>query len=450
MKRNYFPASLCGAFCFIFSFICSCPGAGTPPNDIFVRTYNESWDVISSSHYAPDKKRWAELRKANEGKAAACKNETEFLTFMNNLFHELGQSHIALLPPEGVHYRKAIKKIAEKTEKKEAVHVKKSSGTAPVPLPDVPGGAGILPLLADGRICVGKIFHNSAAEEAGMKQGEEIIKINSFDFDFDVSVSPDISWEFLAYEMFSGRAGTELSVTTRDSAGQKTEYKLKLKSSGSRWIKLGAMPRFTGFFYHEILPGNIGYVYFNSFFPDEISNFNALLFNEFKDVNGIIIDIRNNPGGMGFLAPALGGWLSDKSLFFGNMLTREVPLKLISNPQPAAFTGPIAVLINKGTGSTSEIFAAGIQDNKRGMVFGETSTGKCLLSTFYLLSTGYRLQTVFGDFIRMNGSRIEKKGTSPDIESKNTRKSLSSGHDLPLDEAVKYIQSNIFEKRLPQ
>lgn len=442
MKNSFFTASLCGAFYLLFVSVFAAEEQAHSFRDTALKTYNEAWDMIGNSHYAPDEKRWAELRKANEEKAASCKNEPEFLAFMNNLFNELGQSHIALLSPEGSHYVKAIRKIAENTEKKEVQPEKKGSSSPRSALPDIPGEAGFLPLLADGRICVGKVFHSSAAEDAGMKPGEEIVRINSFKFDFDLSARSDIPWELVAHKMLSGRAGRELVIKTKTLSGEEKEYQLKLKSIGTRWIRLGAMPRFAGFFYHEILPGNIGYVYFNSFFPDEISSFNALLSGEFEDVDGIIIDLRNNPGGMGVLAPSLGGWLSDKSLAFGIMQTRDVPLKLVSNPQPAAFTGPLAVLINKGTASTSEIFAAGIQDNKRGIVIGETSSGQCLLSTFYLLSTGYRLQAVFGDFIRLNGARVEKIGAIPDLEVKNTRESLSSGHDLPLDQAVKYINSN--------
>ena len=443
MKDNYFTASGFGVFLLIFSFIFPSHGQVASFGDTAVKTYNESWDVICKAHFAPDAKRWNSIQKDNEKKIASCANVKEFVNFMNGLFHELGQSHIVLLPPEDIRYKTAIKKITENTGKKESAAAnapsQKKAGTPDMP----PGEAGVLPLLADGRICVGRIFKNSAAEDACMKQGEEIVKINSFAFDCDASASADAPWELIAHKMLSGKAGTEIVVRTKNLSGIESEYKFKLKPSGSRWVQLGAMPRFAGFFYHEILPGNIGYVYFNSFFPDEITSFNRLLFKEFKDVNGIIIDLRNNPGGVGFMAPALAGWLSGRSLSFGDMQTRDIPLKLISNPQAAAFRGPLAVLINKGTVSTAEIFAAGIQDNKRGRVFGETSSGQCLLSYFHLLSTGYRLQTVCGDFVRVNGSRIEKKGTSPNVEAKNTRESLSSGHDLQLDGAVKYIEDRL-------
>ena len=122
------------------------------------------------------------------------------------------------------------------------------------------------------------------------------------------------------------------------------------------------------------------------------------------------------------------------------MKTKDVPLKLLSTPQKRAFKGPVAVLINSGSASTAEVFAAGVQDNNIGKLFGETSSGQCLISFFHKLSTGYRLQTVFGDFVRADGSRIEKKGAIPDFEVKNTRESLSSGHDLVIDAAVKYLQ----------
>jgi carboxyl-terminal processing protease len=136
---------------------------------------------------------------------------------------------------------------------------------------------------------------------------------------------------------------------------------------------------------------------------------------------------------------ALGGWLSEKAVNFGSMPTRDTTLYIQSNPQKDAFTGPIAILINKGSVSASEIFAAGMQDDKRAVTVGQGTPGMCLPSSFVLLSGDYRLQTVFGDFIRANGERIEKKGVKPDMEVKITRADLTKGKDPVLEKGIELL-----------
>ena len=101
---------------------------------------------------------------------------------------------------------------------------------------------------------------------------------------------------------------------------------------------------------------------------------------EYANADGIIIDLRGNPGGVGGLAGGVAGLLSDKQMSLGTMTSRLGTMSLLGYPQPDPFLKKIVVLTDHGSGSTSEMFAAGIQENARGKVIGETSAGAILLA----------------------------------------------------------------------
>jgi carboxyl-terminal processing protease len=255
----------------------------------------------------------------------------------------------------------------------------------------------------------------------------------------------DVPWDVLAERMLVGMAGTTvklaLDVGVPDSKAR--ELTLERRAAGGGWVKVGVMSRMPGEFEYKKLTGDIAYIYFSPFFVKQIMNVQKLVKGELKNARALVLDIRNNPGGMMMMPQALGGWLSDKALKFGTMPTRNTVLKLESYPQAGAFSGPIAIIVNEGSASASEIFAAGMQDNKRAVIVGETSSGKCLPASFVLLSGGYRLQTVFGDFLRINGERIEKKGVKPDIEVKITREDLLNDRDPVIEKAVEFLSKEV-------
>ena len=99
-------------------------------------------------------------------------------------------------------------------------------------------------------------------------------------------------------------------------------------------------------------------------------------------------------------------------------------------------------MIDNGSASTSEIFAAGMQELGRAVVVGERSAGAALPSVFLKLPTGALFQYAVGDFKTPKGVLIEGRGVQPDIEVKLNRRELLGGHDSQLDQ-----QSNRFRKR---
>jgi carboxyl-terminal processing protease len=123
------------------------------------------------------------------------------------------------------------------------------------------------------------------------------------------------------------------------------------------------------------------------------------------------------------------------------MKSRDNEMKFIVYPQGDAYQGKVVVLTDYGSASTSEIFAAGLQEIGRAKVIGETSAGAVLPSVFVKLPTGATFQYVVSDYKSPKNILLENRGAIPDTEIKLTRESLLEGRDLQLEEAIKQIKN---------
>ncbi len=165
----------------------------------------------------------------------------------------------------------------------------------------------------------------------------------------------------------------------------------------------------------ERLSDTVGLVAFSLFVPEVIKRFRQDLKTTLAGCRGIIIDIRDNPGGVTDAAVYLASWCAPRSIPLGEMIINGVKLSPRSTPQKNGFRGKIAILIDNDSGSTSEIFAAAMQDAGHARLFGAATPGQCLPSQIIAMPDGSRLQTVFGDIRRPDGRRIEGIGVTPDV-----------------------------------
>lgn len=111
-------------------------------------------------------------------------------------------------------------------------------------------------------------------------------------------------------------------------------------------------------------------------------------------------------------------------------------MEFVAFPQPDPFAGKVLILVDHGTGSTSEVFAAGMQETGRATLIGETSAGAVLPSVFEKLPTGYLFQYAISDYRSPKNILIEGRGVVPDIDVRLTRSSLLAGRDLQLETAL--------------
>jgi carboxyl-terminal processing protease len=169
----------------------------------------------------------------------------------------------------------------------------------------------------------------------------------------------------------------------------------------------------------------------------------------FRTADGIVIDLRGNPGGLAAMIMGISGHFLDERKPLGTMKSREAELKFAANPRLVngagervePFKGRLAILVDSMTGSASECFAGGMQALGRAHVFGQTSMGQALPAFFDKLPNGDVLIHATGDFVTANGTRLEGRGVIPDQVVPIVRSELLAGRDTTLEAALAWIDA---------
>ena len=132
-----------------------------------------------------------------------------------------------------------------------------------------------------------------------------------------------------------------------------------------------------------------------------------------KEVEGIILDLRNNSGGLVSSGIAVAdSFLKEKIIV--ETKNREGIKDSIVSQQNTFFDGPMVTLVNKGTASASEILAGALQDNKRSKLIGERTYGKGLIQSLKSLNEDSGIAITVASYLTPNGNNIQGRGILPD------------------------------------
>jgi carboxyl-terminal processing protease len=384
------------------------------------QTFDIVWRTVKDKHFDPGLGgvNWDKVREQYEPRAAAAKSDADLYRVLQEMLGELHQSHFNIIPPEAV--------ISEE---------EKQPG----------GGIGIELRMINGAALITRVEPDSPAFRAGLRTGfairkvgektvtqfvEQIAKSNQSDSLKAVRLTRRILGEI------NGEPGTTVTLGLLDGRDSLREVTLMRESlKGELSPPLGNFPPQYTEFESKRLEGNIGYIRFNVFSTPIIGKVRQAI-REHAEAEALIFDLRGNPGGVGGIATSIGGQLVDKSGALGTMKMRSSEIKFVLFPQINPYLGPVAILMDGLSGSTSEVFAAGLQELGRAVVVGETSAGACLPSYFQKLPTGAIFQFAVADFKTPKGILIEGRGVVPDLEVKWNRTSLLAGRDAQLDAAV--------------
>jgi carboxyl-terminal processing protease len=392
-------------------------------------TFDKVWDTVNEKHYDPEfgGVDWIHIRELYLPKAKAAKSDQEFHGVLQQMLGELKLSHFSVFPPPPA--------IGKENDSNASVGVElKWIGNAPVVFRVAPGSpaetAGIKPGFvlskADGKLISETL--KPIQESLAKRKVTEMMR--------------RLYLERNAEAIIGGKPDTKISLEFLDGEDKPVAVELnRVKYTGEMSQALGNFPKQRVIFESRLLPENIGYIRFNMWVIPQAAKIRAAI-REYANADGIIIDLRGNPGGVGGLAGGVAGLLSDKQISLGTMTSRAGTMALLGYPQPQPFLKKVVVLTDHGSGSTSEMFAAGIQENGRGKVVGETSAGAILLSVFDPLPTGYMFQYAISDYKSPKNILIEGRGVKPDREVVLTRASLLAGRDVQLDAAVAEIRKN--------
>jgi carboxyl-terminal processing protease len=395
-------------------------------SDVRQESFDIVWRTVKEKHFDPTfgGVDWDHVREQYAPRVAAVKSDTELYQLLQQMLGELHQSHFAIIPPEA----------ATPTESKESPE----------------GGIGIDLRIVDGQAVITRVESGSKAAGAGLRAGFVIKSVGPTPVEQIIrrfakgNQSPAITNLYIIRSVLGrieGKLGTAVRIVYLDERDQPREANIEREPfKGEMSPAMGNFPPQYMEFESKRLAGGIGYIRFNIFVMPMMEKIKTAI-RRMSDAPGIIIDLRDNPGGVSGMATGLAGVLESKQTSLGVMKMRTGHVNFAVFPQSEIYTGRVVILIDGNSASTSEVFAGGMQDIGRAVVIGERSAGAALPSIFAKLPTGALFQYAIADFKTPKGILVEGRGVVPDKEVKLTRRTLLEGRDTQLEAAIEQINN---------
>ena len=262
------------------------------------------------------------------------------------------------------------------------------------------GGLGIVITIKDSLLTIISPIEDTPAYEAGVKSGDKIIKIDG-----------DSTKDFTlleAVKKMRGKPGTNCTLSIlRESEQKLLEFPITRDIIKIKSVKEA-----------KLIDGKTGYVKIIEFqqkTPQDIEK--ALKGLEKEGMDGLILDLRNNPGGL--LDAAVK--VADKFIPAGKLIvsTRgrrdEQNMKFKATTRATHAQYPLVIMVNEGSASASEIVAGAVQDHKRGFLLGTKTFGKGSVQTVIPLSDGSALRLTTAKYFTPSGKCIHDIGITPDV-----------------------------------
>ena len=265
---------------------------------------------------------------------------------------------------------------------------------------------------------------DSPAEEAGLKSGDIIYKVNG------EVVTGKSSDEIVA--LIKGKEGTSVKVSVaREGEEDYLDFNVKRRKIESPTVS------------YEVKKDNIGYIAVSSFDNVTTNQFKeALTELQKKKVKGVVIDLRNNPGGnLDVVVDMLDLFLPKDKLIVYTEDKNGKRQDTYKARKPIAFSVPMTVLVNENSASASEIFAGTIKDYGLGKIVGKTTFGKGIVQTVVPLNDGSAIKFTIAKYFTPKGKYIHGKGIKPDVEIDfNTKEYANNKTDTQLDMAISQVK----------
>lgn len=324
----------------------------------------------------------------------------------------------------------AVKGIAEATEdvytrymSEEEYQEMLTSGT------EVYGGIGVHLTFdkASDSIMILGIMPDSPAIKADLKAGDFIVKVE------DIIVSADTYQE--AVDKMKGEKDTNVTITIKRSSGEILEKTLTRAEINSNNVS------------SEILDGNIGYIkiwsFDNKIYEQFKEQYEAL---KSKNIAGLVIDLRNNPGGLVSDTTEIAKLLLPKCDIV-KLVYREGNEKVYKCDGKNEINIPLAVLVNSRSASAAEILSGAIKDSGKGILIGNKTYGKGIVQSIEQLDGKGALSITTAKYYTASGIEIHKNGIEPNItvdlpDDLKDNIAIPKDRDTQLQKAIEYINQS--------
>ncbi len=406
--------------CFALRIAAAPPPLTPAERQLNVDSFEYIWKTVRDAHWDPalGGVNWTavhnELRPAMErAKTTDAARET-----MREMIGRLHQSHFSIIPGD----------VCGDVHSPEAAE----------------GMVGMDVRVIDGKALV------VSSRTPSVRPGWEILSIG------DESVGPVLDRVAKTYEhstlrelylsravlsRLAGKLSEKARVEFLDGENQKKTLELERHSPRGEIAQFGYAPPMHVWMETRTIENRVGSVAFNLFMDP------ARLMPRFEDAvkscdscSGMIVDLRGNTGGIAFMAMGMAGYFIERGdERLGTMYTRQSPFQFAINPRLPYYHGPLAILVDGLSASTSEIFAQGLRDLGRARIFGTRTAGAALPSVIEKLPNGDGFQYARANYVSKGGKTLEGVGVTPDVVAPLSREALLAGRDPSMDAALQWI-----------
>jgi carboxyl-terminal processing protease len=282
---------------------------------------------------------------------------------------------------------------------------------------------------ADNRILVISPFEGSPAFNAGVLPGDKIVRVDGI----------DVLGEGMndAINMIRGEVGTEVVITIlREATGEILDKTIVREVIQVETVR------------SNVFNDNIGYIRISQFdrvtYDQFLEAYNSLLA---QNIEGLVIDVRNNPGGLLHIVNRIADLLVPEGII---TYTEDINgTRTYARSNATQIEIPLVVLVNGNSASASEILAGAVLDTGVGELVGTTTFGKGLVQNVFALSDGSAIKVTIARYYTPNGISIHGDGITPthyvemDTELTNNLLRLDPNDDIQLQEALNILNGKI-------
>ncbi|MFM7052069.1 MAG: S41 family peptidase [Planctomycetota bacterium] len=463
-----------------------------------LETFDAAWTIVRDSYYDPRMKGidWNAVRDELRPKAESAASVEELRGVLGEMLARLGESHFGIIPAEVANDDPTIHTASELAESPSgsagiradgagsAASNAASASPSASPAPTAaeargPGISGVDIALIEGKPTVLRVAPGSGGARAGVLTGWTLVEIDGVRLEpmlermqqrLERETDPNsqrarqlaAATASIGDQMLVRNAGATAPAVFADASGAEQKVEIAFSAPELGATKFGNLPALPVEVSSRIIevpveggaPARIGVLAFNIWMTGASEAIDKAV-DGVRGCDGIVIDLRGNPGGVGAMSMGLAGYFLPEPASLGTMISRDGTIDFMVTPRKVSSAGkrvrtisrPLAIVQDIRSGSTSEIFAAGLQELGRARVFGETSAGQALPSMAVELPNGDILQHAMADFVTPKGTRVEGRGVVPDQAVVPTRAELLAGRDPAVDAAAAWIAGETKTRR---
>jgi carboxyl-terminal processing protease len=401
-----------------------------------IDSFEYVWTTVRDKHYDPKLGglNWQAVHDELRPALDKADSMDQVRAVMSDMLSRLHQTHFGIIP-------------ADLYSEVDANGKREESGEQ--------GSIGFDVRVVGSQVLVTFVEPGTPADKAGVRPGWEVRKIGAqdvpaiiakLDQKFKDSSLRQIVERRTVMSRLDANADKDVSIEFLDGASKSVTRTVKHATPRGELTHFGYLwPSYVWIETGRVKTSRaaIGYARFNMFLdPPRVMGAFGDSVQSCLACDGFIVDLRGNPGGLGAMAMGMAGWfIETPGRRLGTLYLRENKLNFVVNPRASVFTGPVAILVDDASASTSEIFAGGLKDLKRARIFGTHTASAALPSVIEKLPNGDGFQFAIANYLSEGGQPLEGLGVIPDVEAPPTRDALLHGKDPAQDAAVQWIES---------